>query len=66
MIKLIQLNNNNPIEIMKKGFSITKDEKGSVISSIENINELEVIKTMFLDGEILSKVIKISGDKNEK
>ena len=63
---LIQLNNNNPIEIMKKGFSITKDEKGSVISSIENINELEVIKTMFLDGEILSKVIKISGDKNEK
>ncbi|MEA1975362.1 MAG: exodeoxyribonuclease VII large subunit, partial [Bacillota bacterium] len=49
---LIQLNNNNPIEIMKKGYSITKDEKGSVISSIKNINELEVIKTMFLDGEV--------------
>jgi exodeoxyribonuclease VII large subunit len=62
---LIKLYNNNPIEILKKGYSITKNETNNVIFSTESVNEKQIIKTILLDGEIISKVIKVSGDIDE-
>jgi len=63
---LINLNNNNPIEILKKGYSITEDENRSVIISSKDIKENQIIKTILIDGEIISKVEKVSGDDYEK
>ena len=59
--KLILL---NPLNIMKKGYSITfKDDK--VLYDIKNVNKDDEIKTKLLNGEIRSKIIDIREDKNE-
>jgi len=63
---LINLNSNNPIEILKKGYSITEDENKSVVLSTKDIEKSQMIKTILIDGEITSKVIEISGDNYEK
>jgi len=63
---LINLNNNNPIEILKKGYSITEDENRNVITSIKIFKENQIIKTILIDGEIISKVEKVYGENYEK
>lgn len=45
----------NPIELLKRGYSITTNEKG-ILKSIKNINSGDVIITQFQDGSIKSTV----------
>ena len=51
--KLIAL---NPGEILKRGYSITFDEKGKTIVSAENIAHGDLLTTQLADGKIKSKV----------
>ena len=51
--KLIAL---NPGEILKRGYSITFDEKGKTIVSAENITQGDLLTTQLVDGKIKSKV----------
>ena len=51
--KLIAL---NPGEILKRGYSITFDEKGKTIVSAENITHGDLLTTQLADGKIKSKV----------
>lgn len=62
---LIKLNYNNPIEVLKKGYTITKDSKNNVITSIENVSVNDTIVTSLSDGGIISKVSRIYGDDDE-
>lgn len=48
----------NPINTIKRGYSITKS-KDRVITSINNINNDDIITTDLVDGVITSKVINI-------
>lgn len=45
----------NPIELLKRGYSITTNEKG-ILKSIKNIKSGEIITTQFQDGSIKSTV----------
>ena len=60
--KLILL---NPLNLMKKGYSITY-QNDNVVSSIKNINLNEPLKIKMLDGEINTNIINIKEDKNGK
>ena len=57
--KLILL---NPLNIMKKGYSITFKE-GKVVYDIKDVSKDDEISTKLLNGEIRSKVIDIREDK---
>ncbi len=53
-----RLNSSNPDNIVKKGFSITTDEKGKPLTSIKKIKEGQTIKTRLKDGIIASEVLR--------
>ena len=59
--KLILL---NPLNIMKKGYSITF-QNDKVLYDINNVNKDEELKTKLLNGEIRSKIIEIKEEKYE-
>lgn len=48
----------NPINTIKRGYSITKS-KDKVITSIKNISENDIITTDLVDGIITSKVVSV-------
>ncbi|MCD8204187.1 MAG: exodeoxyribonuclease VII large subunit [Coprobacillus sp.] len=48
----------NPYSVLSRGYSLTYNEKGKVVTSIGDVNEGENIRTLVSDGEIHSKVSK--------
>ncbi len=54
--KLILL---NPLNLMKKGYSITY-QNNNVISSIKDINSSENLNIKFVDGQVTTKILKIN------
>ncbi len=48
----------NPYSILSRGYSLTYNEKGKVVTSVNDVNEGESIRTLVNDGEITSKVSK--------
>ena len=48
----------NPENVIKRGFSLTVDEKGKPITSIKDINKGNKIKTILKDGSVISEVLK--------
>ena len=48
----------NPINTIKRGYSITKS-KDKVITSINSVGENDIITTDLVDGIITSKVVKV-------
>ena len=52
----------NPMNVLKRGYSITTNEKGEVISSIKNIKHNDKIITRVSDGELTSIVSDIKGE----
>ena len=53
----------NPKSVLSRGYSISVDEKGHSISSIKQIKNGQNIKTIVSDGEIISKVVDLKGEK---
>ena len=49
----------NPLNIMKKGYSIVF-QKGNVVSNVVNVNKDEPIKIQMVDGSIEAQITKIS------
>lgn len=46
----------NPLNVLKKGYTIVEDNEGKVISSKENIKENDEIQIMFKDGKVKAKI----------
>ena len=53
----------NPKSVLSRGYSISVDEKGHSISSIKQIKNGQNIRTLVSDGEIISKVVDLKGEK---
>ena len=51
-----KLNALNPRNVINRGYSMTTDEKGNVITSIKQIAEGDTLKSVLKDGVITSKV----------
>ena len=47
----------NPDNVIKRGFSLTVDEKGKPVTSVKEINKGNKIKTILKDGSVISEVI---------
>ena len=50
------LNLLSPLNTLSRGYTITQDEEGEILTSIKKINTNEVIYTKFHDGKVASKV----------
>ena len=54
----------NPMNILKKGYSITKDNKNNIIKSINDVNINDLIEITLVDGVVNASVINV-GKENE-
>jgi exodeoxyribonuclease VII large subunit len=45
-----------PIEVLRRGFSLTQDSSGNIVRSSKNVQEGDQIRTVLADGSIKSKV----------
>ncbi|PCJ60301.1 MAG: exodeoxyribonuclease VII large subunit [Planctomycetota bacterium] len=55
----------SPLKTIDRGYSITKNPEGNLISSINNIEEGQQVETILKDGSIISKVSSVrSKDEN--
>ncbi len=59
----VQLELLNPKNVLSRGYSLSLDEKGKPITSINQIKENQVINTLLSDGELASRVIEIKESK---
>ena len=48
----------NPDNVLKRGYSLTVDEKGKPIDSIKGLKQGQKIKTILKDGQVESEIIK--------
>ncbi len=55
-LKLIELL--DPYRLLQKGYTITYNREGKLITSIKDIQEEEIIFTQFKEGKVKSKVLK--------
>jgi exodeoxyribonuclease VII large subunit len=65
---LISLEENNPLNILSKGYNIMEDDGGSVISSYKSLEPQKKYKIYFKDGSVevtLSDIITLSETKRE-
>ena len=51
----------SPLKVLNRGFSITQDKDGKVITSVKDVKCGDTITTMLKDGTINSKVEKVEG-----
>ncbi|MGM0379378.1 MAG: exodeoxyribonuclease VII large subunit [Bacillota bacterium] len=56
---LLKLNHNNPINILDKGYSITKNKNGEIINSSKMVNNGDEVITKLSKGSIISKVSEV-------
>lgn len=56
----------NPINTMKRGFSITRNKQGKVLKRIEDVHVLEEIQTQLTDGNLISQVVDAQNSKEKK
>lgn len=56
---LLKLNHNNPINILDKGYSITKNKQGEIINSYKDVSTGDKVITKLSKGSIISKVSEV-------
>ncbi len=49
------LNSMNPLNVLDRGFSVVSDEKGNLLTSIENLKETKNIELGMRDGKAQGK-----------
>ncbi len=59
----IRISSSNPVEIIKRGFTQTKNSKGLVLNSIADLKVGEEVETLFIDGSIYSEIKTIKEKK---
>ncbi len=52
----------SPLSVLDRGYSISKDEKGNIVKSLDDIEVGSSITTTLKDGSIVSKVTSKKGD----
>lgn len=55
----------DPINILRRGFTITVDASGKAVKDPKNIQPDDLIKTIFADGEVVSRVEKENQNNHE-
>ena len=45
-----------PMEVLRRGYSLTQDSSGKVVRSIQNVQEGQQLRTVLADGTIESTV----------
>lgn len=55
----------NPLNVLKRGYTVNYQDK-CVIASINDINKSKNLETIFHDGKVISKIIEIKENKDEK
>lgn len=55
----------NPLAIMKRGFSLTYDQNGELIKSIQKVQEKQKISVKLSDGYIDAQVTEVKGNPND-
>lgn len=55
----------DPLNVLKRGFSITMDKNGGLIKSVNDLRQGQSIQTMLADGTIITEVKEINKDPNE-
>ncbi len=63
--QFILLETTNPLNIMRKGFSLTYDSQGKLIKSIAEIKVQEKIKIKYYDGSLTAQVLERDNDGKE-
>ena len=56
----------DPVNNLKKGYSLVYDKKHKLVKSIHELKENSELTTRFVDGEITSTVSQIMEDNNGK
>lgn len=54
------LNSYNPLNTLRRGYTITRNKKDAIIESCNNVALGDSIKTTLIDGEIESKIVHIN------
>ena len=49
----------NPKNVLSRGYSISVDESGKSITSVKNIKKESTIRTILIDGEVISRVTEV-------
>ncbi|NLZ15245.1 MAG: exodeoxyribonuclease VII large subunit [Erysipelotrichaceae bacterium] len=62
--KTLTLETLNPENVVKRGYSMTLDDKGQPITSLKNVKKGQHIKTYIKDGIINSEVLEVEGNIN--
>jgi exodeoxyribonuclease VII large subunit len=57
---------NDPVNNLKKGYTIVYDQRKKILRSIADIQKESVVTTRFFDGEITSKVNEIKENNNDR
>ncbi|MFW6041052.1 MAG: exodeoxyribonuclease VII large subunit [Thermoplasmatota archaeon] len=55
-----------PHQTMKRGYSIVKDEDGSILKSVKDANKGDIIGVEFLDGKILAEIEEVIRSKKKR
>ena len=58
------LNNLNPENVLKRGYTISY-KNGKIVKDVSELSENEIIETLFRDGKITSEIKKIAKKNNE-
>jgi exodeoxyribonuclease VII large subunit len=55
-----------PDRVLQRGYSITRNQSGEIVKSIEDLDIGDEIETRFAQGYSQSRVIKLGADNGEK
>jgi exodeoxyribonuclease VII large subunit len=57
---LLRMDGVNPLNQFKKGYAIVENKENDIVKSVVELSSGDEIKTIFSDGEIVSRILKIS------
>ena len=55
------IENNNPLKIMDKGYSISEVD-GKIINDVKDVKKDDILSTKMKNGTIISKVLEVKED----
>ena len=58
-LAISKLEISSPLKTLQRGYSITKNESGTVVNSISTLSNQQKITTRVIDGEIESEILSI-------
>lgn len=65
-VKKKRVDDLNPLNVLKRGYSLTSGKDGKIITSVKNIKENDEIKTILSDGEVISEIRKVAKTNGRK